>query len=449
MHTLSPNFARRWADRIQASPLGARLAHGFFWSLVGAVVSRGLALLAMILVARLLGKEEFGELAIIQSTAGVFQVFATFGLGLTATKYLAEFRIQDPARAGRILALSNLVSLVTGALAAALLVTLGPFLAEHVLAAPHLGDLLRLSGFLVALLAINAAQTGALIGLEAFRARALVDFAAGIASCLVIILGAWWAALPGAVWGLIVSLLFNALLNYLAVRKQAAVAGIPLLLNAWMQEMPVLLSFSLPAALTSALIMPVNWICSALLVNQPGGYADLGAFNAANQWFLALLFLPGILGQAIFPAFTEACSASNSSRAKRLLALSIKLNLAVAFPVALGLALASPLVMGFYGDTYQDSWPTMVVTVLTAALLAPLVSVGHVPIAFGRVWLGLMLHIGWGVLFIALTYALLPWGPLGLATARLVAYVVTAVWTCVLALFLLRSLDSQQVDGSA
>ncbi len=54
----------------------------------------------------MLGKEEFGKLGIVQSTVGMFQVFAGFGLGLTATKYVAEFRDSDPAKTGRIIGLS-------------------------------------------------------------------------------------------------------------------------------------------------------------------------------------------------------------------------------------------------------------------------------------------------------------------------------------------------------
>jgi hypothetical protein len=37
----------------------------------------------------------------------------------------------------------------------------------------------------------------------------------------------------------------------------------------------------------------VVWGCSAMLANQPRGYAELGVYNAANQWQQAIQFLPG------------------------------------------------------------------------------------------------------------------------------------------------------------
>jgi len=63
-----PPFLRAYAGRIEASPLGYRLAKGVFWSMAGAVISRGLMLAAGVCVARMLGKTGYGEFGMIQST---------------------------------------------------------------------------------------------------------------------------------------------------------------------------------------------------------------------------------------------------------------------------------------------------------------------------------------------------------------------------------------------
>ena len=73
-----PTFLRSALDRIENSPLGYRLAKGVFWSMAGAVISRGLMLVASVLVARMLGKVGFGELGMIRSSVGMFGVFAGF-----------------------------------------------------------------------------------------------------------------------------------------------------------------------------------------------------------------------------------------------------------------------------------------------------------------------------------------------------------------------------------
>lgn len=78
--------------RLILSPLSSRLVRGTLWSFGGAAASRGFTLVASVMTARLLGVEAFGELGAVQSTIGMFAVFAGFGLGLTATKYVAQLR---------------------------------------------------------------------------------------------------------------------------------------------------------------------------------------------------------------------------------------------------------------------------------------------------------------------------------------------------------------------
>src|ERR1700688_3646807 len=121
-------------ELVPAGSLRARFTVGIVWSLAGAVASRGFLLAASVACARFMGKEGFGALGMIQSTAGMFGVFAGLGLGITATKYVSEFRRQDPTKAGRILALSAFAAFIWGSVITGLLILLAPFLAEHVLA---------------------------------------------------------------------------------------------------------------------------------------------------------------------------------------------------------------------------------------------------------------------------------------------------------------------------
>ena len=101
---MTPRFLDGFWTRLESSPLGERLLRGSFWSLLGTFASRALGLAAAILAARILGKAVYGELGIIQSTVGMLGTFAGFGMGTTATKYVAELRYKDPAQAGKIIA---------------------------------------------------------------------------------------------------------------------------------------------------------------------------------------------------------------------------------------------------------------------------------------------------------------------------------------------------------
>ncbi|MHC4640652.1 MAG: oligosaccharide flippase family protein [Planctomycetota bacterium] len=423
-----PPFLRQVLDRIERSPIGYRLARGVFWSMAGAVISRGLMLAASFLVARMLGKTGFGELGMIRSTVGMFGVFAGFGLGLTATKHVAEFRESDPARAGRIIGLSSLFAMFTGGLMALGLFIFAPWLAEHTINAPHLAGVLRISALILFINALNGAQTGALAGFEAFKTIAHVNLFVGLFSFPILVCGAYFGGLVGAVWALAINLGVNWLLNHLALCKEARRYKVPLAFRNCGREWSVLWQFSLPAVLAGSMTGPVNWACNAMLVNQPNGYGEMGIFSAANQWYAILMFLPGMLGGVVLPVLSDQLGQDKTKQSMKTLVLAIKMNLLIVAPLVLVASIASPYIMNLYGDGFRSGWTTLVVVLLTAGLLAIQTPVGQIIAASGRMWIGFAMNMGWALVFIGGTLLLIGHNSLGLATARALSYVCHTIW---------------------
>ena len=86
---------------------------------------------------------------------------------------------------------------------ATLLILFADYLAVHTLNAPHLGFVLKLSSLYLIFNAINVTQTGALAGLEAYKAIAKVNFIVGIASFPMIIIGAKFYGVQGVIVALV------------------------------------------------------------------------------------------------------------------------------------------------------------------------------------------------------------------------------------------------------
>ena len=83
------------------------IGKGLTFQTVANVMSQAGSFLGLLIVARVLGKAEYGKFALVQSTVYAFTNLAALGLGITATKYVSQFRTADPPKAGRILALSS------------------------------------------------------------------------------------------------------------------------------------------------------------------------------------------------------------------------------------------------------------------------------------------------------------------------------------------------------
>jgi O-antigen/teichoic acid export membrane protein len=428
--------------RLNSSPLAHRLAKGAFWALLGATISRSLSLLATIFVARILGSVEFGEVGILRSTVEMFGIFAGFGLGLTATKYVSEFRRSDPVRAGNIIALTNLAALMTASIAALLLFALAPWLATHTLHAPHLASLLRVACLVLLLTTLTGAQNGALAGFEAFQTIAWVNLGVGLLSFPMVIGGAYLAGTLGVLWGLVLTLCLNWMLNKIALRAETSRNRVPILRGNALSERSLLWNFSVPAALSSAVVGPVNWFCATLLVAYPNGYTELGVFYAANHWRTAILFIPTALTSIAVPVLSNLVGESQNERYRRVLFLTAATNLMATMAVAIPVAVFSPKIMAIYGPGFAGQGAVLVWLALSSVLMTVGTVAGNVVISRDRMWVGFGLNAIWAVCILLSTSLLAKDGANGLALAVFASYCLHGVTTTIYAASVLRARPS-------
>jgi O-antigen/teichoic acid export membrane protein len=439
LRDLTPPFFDGLWKKLESSPLGERLLRGTFWTLLGTIASRALGLAAAVFAARILGKMVYGELGILQSTVGMLGTFAGFGMGTTATKYVAELRSQDPVKTGGIIAISSLVSWSVSLLLFIALYLVAPWLCVHSLAAPQLTEYLRLSGLLLVVSGINGAQLGVLSGFEAFKSIARVSSLTGLVNFPMIVVGAWLFNLHGIIVGMILAQAIGCLLNLHAVRREMKRYGIPVSFRLRMSEITVVWRFSVPAVLGSALISVVNWVAATMLVHQRSGYSEMGLFSAANQWFSALMWFPYVVSGVTLPVLAERLGSGDKANAVKLLKMTLGINAVTVLPVMAIGCLLSPYIMMSYGRDFVSGWSTLIVVLITAAILSLVVIVGELIAASGHMWLGLFLNIGFGVIYLGLASLLLKWGAFGLASSRLAAYSIYSVFMgAYLLFFILR-----------
>lgn len=408
--------------RIYASPIAIRLISGAYWAFIGTAIARGVTLISSIIVVRFLGKVEYGELAIVVSTVSVFQTLGGFGLGLTSSKYVAEFRSKDPQKAADIMAMSAMISAATGVVSSLVMYFMAPWLSIHVLDAPHLSYLLKISALMPLLQVINGTQIGTISGLEAFRLHAIVAASYSIISVPLIILGVMWYGMEGTIYAYTVSQVIACLSNHFVVRQEAARNGIPVRFFARNWDGGMLWRFSMPAMLASMLVLPVNWACGVMLVNQPNGYAQNGLYSAANQWFTATMLFSGIASQALLPVLSECMGRGDWIKVEKVFKAGIRANALIVMPIVMVGAFASSMIMGMYGSDFSSGWPTLVICLVTAGIVSIQVPVGHVMAASNRLWTYFYMNAAWACGLLIFTYLLVENGATGVAFARLLAY---------------------------
>jgi O-antigen/teichoic acid export membrane protein len=412
-----------------SSSLAGRFIRGASWSLLGMGAAQGLALIASIVAARLLGKVAFGEFTMVTGTVGAFGILAGLGLGLTTTKYTAEHRTTDPARAGQILGLAQLVAAISGGLVALTLFLVAPWLAARTLNAPTLAEELRLGCILLFLNALDGTQTGALAGLEAFRATARVSLVRGFLSFPALIAGVWFYGLTGAVAATVLMGAVGWWLNQRALRRESASSGVTISYRGARSNLPILWQFSLPALLSAVMVAPVMWLANAILVNQPGGYGELGLFNAANQWRTALMFLPAVLVRVALPMMASSVGPRRADDFGKTLVLTQSLTVAIVLPVGALLMFLSGIIMGLYGSEFVHGATVLVGVACTIMITSIGNAAGAAIEARGKMWQGLALNLSWAVILIAVVgLSAGAWGALSLAFGSAIAYLAMSLW---------------------
>ncbi len=411
--------------------LRSRFVNGSVWSLAGSGIAQVMSLLASIATARILGKEQFGELGVVQSTVGLFGTFAGINLGLTAAKFVAEWKTSQPERTGKIIHLSLVVGTFCSALVALVLFAVAPFLTARLLNAPGLAWQLRLGCLLLFVNALSGAQTGALSGFEAFLSIARSTLLRGAATLPIAVVCAWLWGLTGAVLATILAGAIGIVANHYYLLRACRKAGIVLPGGiAISREWRVLWDYSLPAFLAGVISSPVVWGVNALVVNRPNGYSEMGVFNAAFQWRSAFLFLPGVIGQVVMPLVSSLQGESDRRRVRKVLLTSMGIAALVALPLWIGLALFSRQIIAFYGHGFAGHGTVLVLTCTAAALLAIQTPIGNVICGLGKMWMGALMNAGQGLVLLAAAWYFLQRDPgaLALAKAYLVSYSAHAIW---------------------
>jgi O-antigen/teichoic acid export membrane protein len=414
----------RTALAFTSPALRRRLLAAAGWNLIGSLVGRGVVVLGMMAVARLLGPGDFGALTMIYSTALMFEAVATVGLTIPATKFTAELRATNPERAGRVIAFCSRMAAAFGAVVALALAVAAPWLAAAALAAPHLTDELRLCALLLLFSTWAAAQAGSLVGLEAFRILACASAMTGTGTVVLLVAGAAAGGSVGAVVGLVAGSMLGATVHHLALRRAMRKAELAWVSAFPKEEFALLWRFSLPALLGDALWMPANWAANAILANTPDGYAELGVLGVAMQWFALLMFLPIVLTRVMLPLFAERIGGDAQSQAADLARGTAGVLVVVMTPLAAMVALASPAIMALYGGAYRDGAPALALMAMAAAAAAPQGVLESYVAAKGRMWPRSTFNLLWALITVSGAALLAGLGAVGVAASILSAYTI-------------------------
>jgi len=403
--------------------LGHRLFTGAFWSFMGLMAARGGTLACFILLARLLGQAGFGEFAMIQSTLGMAGTFAVFGLGVTGSRYVSQFQHAQPERAGRVIGMTITCALLAGVVFSSILFAAAPWLCGTLLHAARLTLSLRLGCAIVLFTALDSAQCGALYGFESFRLLTRTSVIKAMLSIPVLAAAIILGGLNGAVLGLGTATAIGCLINGAVLQHQCRLRGIKIIYSVAASERHILWAYSFPALVSAIAATPAMWLANMVLVRTTSGYLELGLFNAANQWRMALAYIPATFSQFALPILS---SIDRTRLHGRIVLMSLVWVTGVTGVFAILGGVFGRQIMALYGRSFTVGTGLLFILLITAVISSSNAVLSTAAASSDRMWRVASCNGLWSVALIVAAAALVPrYRGLGLAFAVLIAEIVS------------------------
>lgn len=348
-----------------------------FWAVFGNALGRGLSLVAGILVARFLGSDTFGEYGIVKDTLVMIAIFSSFGLGYTATKFIAE----NPIKSQIVHRICMFITFIFSAFIAMLLFVFSDYVAVWI-EAKHLGVIIRWSSIAIIFNAISTTLMGELAGFKSYKTIALNNTIVGIITFVITVPLSYFFYLKGAIIALIFSYLCNSVFNYISIRKHLVAYRVDCTLdgNVAIKE---IIKFSFPVALQESLYSLTHW-CGTWLLIKYAGYEQLGIYSVAVQWGAVVLYIPGALRNVAlsYLSTTNSDLQANSKLLKQLLGI----NFATTFLPFLVIACLSQSICSWYGTTYLGLRIVLIVVVFSSIISSLTNVLTQELMAFNKNW---------------------------------------------------------------
>ncbi|MGO3706438.1 MAG: oligosaccharide flippase family protein [Mesonia hippocampi] len=420
-------------DIIFSSSDRKELTVSSFWSVLGTIVSKVLVFYGWVIVANFLGKELYGEVGIVRSTINLFLVFVGSGLGLTATRYIAQYKQQDIDKIGKVVSLTLITTVIFGIIISVLFYWFSPELAK-MLNAPKLTSTLEIGAILLFFGGLNGSLKGCLEGFQLFKLSAIANILFSITLFLGLYLGARTNLVENTFLGFLLANIVYCVFQVYFLWKELAKLKLPIDIKL-KEQLPILIKFTIPAILSGAMVIPFKWVTETVLVNQPNGYEQMGLFSAI---ILFQLFLFTAANTINTPFITLMAKKKENFKLD-------KLN--VLLPWFIGVLAALPLIcfpeiLGlFFDKEYIDDvnfHNTQIIILFFTIIMLYKQGIARIMVLNNLMWFSFFSNLVWGLTLILTFYFLKEKGALGLAWAYLVAYSVNII--IILPLYLKRKI---------
>ncbi|MGD0644152.1 MAG: flippase [Candidatus Bathyarchaeia archaeon] len=360
----------------KATEMARVSAKGGFNLLWGLVASTVISAVGTIIIARLLGPNNYGLYAIALTAPTLISTFRDWGINTAMVKYSAQYNSENNVAKIRSIFVSGvLFEIVLGLLLSILSFVLSHFLALS-LNRPAIAPLIQIGSFFILAGALVNAAIAAFTGMEKMHLYSFMLIIQSIIKTgLIVTLVVLGFGTLGAISGFTVASLLAGLTGMLLVWTMYKSLPKPTRSKLEiMVNIKTMFKYGLPLSigniLTGFLTIFYSYILAFYVINN----SIIGNYNVALNFVVLITFFATPVTTMLFPAFSKLDPQKDKELLKNVFQYSIKYAALVVVPVtAMVIALAQPAIGTIFADKYVQ-----------APLYLALLSVTYLYTAFGN-----------------------------------------------------------------
>jgi O-antigen/teichoic acid export membrane protein len=377
-------------------------------------------LLVSIIIARILGKEVFGQYSLIRNTVAIFEVYINYALAPLTIKYISENKYGI-----RNILTSILIILILVIFFVEIIIFL---LAEYIVVVYFKDPTLLLPFLSSSLIFIGSSIMGIAIsiltGFEFYKKillTTIISFLFGFPILMYLMIT---YQLIGIMIGIGLYFLIDGLIKLIYISKKLQDSDYSINKDKIKKTSVEIIKFSIPLFLSSSLLLPTLWYSKTLLLEYNYTFSDLAGFEAAYQWLTVILIITGSITNISLPLFSKLLT--KTKELHNILTINLIINFLISFFMTLFIYFFSEYIMSLYGDDFKTDDSILILLAISSIFISLNAVLTKYFISIEEKWLLLINSLFWASSFLIMCFLWIPnEGIIGLANSFLISYIIS------------------------
>lgn len=361
------------------------------WLTLNHILNRGILMLCSILLAKYMIPADFSLYSYYQITVTMIASYASLGLGLVASKFYAEYSINEKHDD------SNIRNLSIICFYAAILISIVIYFLPKDIIIKEFDIPTYIISITVMFLVLNIVPTGALMGLEKYKKLTIISTGSSFFLFIGVILSIQLSKIIYSIYFYMLYLVIQYFGCRVLIYK---ISPINFNFRVDFNKLKNISGFIGSMFIVSIISAFSTWFLGSKILDTLGNI-NFSVYAIGLQWFALALFLPGMISRVILPIVIRN---KDIGIDRYVLKKSCYIAISFSFLMCLSFLFFIDYIIDFYGEAYNEYKFFLILFVFVSIFYAPANTLGNALIAKvgSNVWL--KITILWFVILLSVFF---------------------------------------------